>query len=278
MRADAAGADPHDLAGRAQLVEQAWVVVVRRAAASTSVSSTDAGMVAPCSCADDVERARRCRARPSPTPCHAGRNRANVSASTGSTSRRSRGERSAPQPAQHLDVAPLALEAVGPELAGDDTAERLEPVERAPHRIDRDAEPVARRRPTRNGPCVRAYRATRSASGIGHRFDEGAGEAARYGGAKRIAEPRCVLGRGHPGLPGDPYRDRPVFGYQRSQQRRRRQPVDIGSRASSSVAQVAEVAQQVVQVVGAAHASPVGRQPLQLELQRGERVGVDELA
>ena len=54
--------------------------------------------------------------------------------------------------------------------------------------------------------------------GIGHRFDESTGEAARYGGAKGIAEPRCILGRGHPGLPGDPYRDRPVFGFQRSQQ------------------------------------------------------------
>jgi hypothetical protein len=103
--------------------------------------------------------------------------------------------------------------------------------------------------------------------GIGYRFDESTGEAARYGGAKGIAEPRCILGRGHPGLPGDPYRDRPVFGFQRSQQCVGVNRVDVGSRAHFFDAQVADVAQQVVKVVEAAYAPSVGCEPLQLEFE-----------
>ncbi len=123
------------------------------------------------------------------------------------------GERAPPEPAQHLDVAPLPLEAVGAELADDDAAERLEPVEGPPDRIDREPEPLGGLDDAEGtvGPGVPGHEIGHR---VGHRLREGAGEATRRGGAKRIAEPRCVLGCGHPGLPGDPDPDRPVFGQQ----------------------------------------------------------------
>ena len=65
-------------------------------------------------------------------------------------------ERSSPQLAQHVDVAPLALDAVGPELTADDSSLGLERWRARPRRARRglragDAGAVAR-----NGPCVAA--------------------------------------------------------------------------------------------------------------------------
>ena len=64
-----------------------------------------------------------------------------------------RGERGAPQPPQHLGVAPLALRAAGPQLAAHQLAGALEAGQ---HR--REVEPVALACSAlaSNGPCVRA--------------------------------------------------------------------------------------------------------------------------
>ena len=118
--------DPHDIAGGAQRVEVRGRVARAAAPRSTSVSSADATIGAPCSCPSTSTRpSTPCRA-PVWTPCHASANRAYASRSTGSTSRRSDGQRSAPQLAEHVDVTPLALDAVGPELTADDSTLGLE--------------------------------------------------------------------------------------------------------------------------------------------------------
>ena len=63
-------------------------------------------------------------------PCHAGRNRANAAASTGSTSRRSAASERRADPTQHVGVAPFALEAAGAELAVHDAAAAASALER----------------------------------------------------------------------------------------------------------------------------------------------------
>ena len=62
------------------------------------------------------------------------------------------------------------------------------------------------------------------------------------------------------------------------QRRHERRPVTVGARRDLLVGEVADGAEQVVEVVGVAHAPAAGRQPLQLELEIGERGGVDQLA
>jgi hypothetical protein len=69
-----------------------------------------------------------------------------------------------------------------------------------------------------------------------------------------------------------------VFGLQRSQQCVDVNPVDVGPRAHFVDAQVADVAQQVVQVIETADAPTLGREPLQLQFERGQRIGIDEFA
>ena len=88
-----------------------------------------------------------------------------------------RGERAPPQLAEHLVVAPLTLDAVGPELAPHDAAVDLEALERlADPGLGRRR---GRRRPgaARNGPWVRAKRATRSTQRVVDRVGERGGQA-----------------------------------------------------------------------------------------------------
>ena len=82
------------------------------------------------------------------------------------------GQRAAPEPAQHLDVAPLSDDATRSELAQHD----LPPPSAASPSASARSTPStrstgnARRRPTSaavNGPCVRAYRPTSASSGRG---------------------------------------------------------------------------------------------------------------
>ena len=67
-------------------------------------------------------------------------------------------------PAQHLGVAPLGPRAAGPELARQHAARGGQALQGGDDRRCRDAE-ARRGLDGGNGPCVRAYRATRSPSG-----------------------------------------------------------------------------------------------------------------
>ncbi len=76
------------------------------------------------------------------------------------------GQRPAPEGAKHFGIAPLALRAAGPELA-EEKRPAMPPAARARQRRSRaPAAPTARpARPSRNGPWVRAQRASRPPSG-----------------------------------------------------------------------------------------------------------------
>ena len=186
-------------------------------------------------------------------------------------------QRAPPEPAQHLDVAPFALEAPGSELAVDDAAVRLEPGHRLAGLVARDPEAVRDL-----GDGERRVRAGVPGEQVeqrfGDRLEEGAGEAARVGGAKGIAEPRCILGRGHPGLPGDPDLDGPAVLDERRDHRRHGGLAALDPGRELGLGQVAEVAQQVVDVVEGAGPAPAGREPLQLELHLADGVGVEQVA
>ena len=80
---------------------------------------------------------RRGRAGPTPTPCQAGRKRASAVGLDRLDLLAQRGERAPPQLAQHLVVAPLPLDAVGPELAPHDPALGLQRLQRAGGPLDR---------------------------------------------------------------------------------------------------------------------------------------------
>ena len=125
-------------------------------AGSTSGSRTDAGIATPCSCSiasTSASGPRRGGRRPA---TRAGTGRAS-SASTGSTSLPQRGEGAAPEPAQHLDVAPLALDAAAGRNSPWTTRPLgLERVERGPRRDPRRRPSRAATSAGENGPCVRA--------------------------------------------------------------------------------------------------------------------------
>ena len=160
---------------------------------STSRSHTSAGSARPCS----GTSTSRSRSIPAPdggwrsTPCQLGseaRERALVGRLDLGPQR---GERRAPQPPQHLGVAPLALGAAGAQLAAHQLAGPLEPGQ---HR--REVEPVA---VAQHAPLERAVRARPAAHEplhrVGHVVEERGREPAGRDGAERVAVQAGVLGR-----------------------------------------------------------------------------------
>ena len=151
-----ARADPHDVARRAQRVEIGRRGSSATRAGSTSVSSTDAGDRRALQHAEHLDQRRRrpraARADALPRGQEAGEraavDRLDLVAQ--------RGQRSPPQLAQHVVVAPLALDAVGPELAAHDAAVGLE-------RLERGAAPAATPTPR----CAATSRGRGTARGCG---------------------------------------------------------------------------------------------------------------
>ena len=74
-----------------------------------------------------------------PTSCHAGQEAGERLALDRLDLAAQRGERPAPELAQHVVVAPLALDAVGPELAPHHPAVGLEAFEHRQHAVDAHA-------------------------------------------------------------------------------------------------------------------------------------------
>ncbi len=274
--ADAAGADPHHLAGGAEGVEVGRASRRRSGPAARRPRATDAGSAAPCSTPSTSTSPSRPR-RGRPTPCHWGRNRARA------RRRRPVRPRGAGPPAsvdaaepQHVVVAPLPLDAVGPELAPHHPAGGLELVERRlhPERLDPEGGGGAGGEERTVGAGVAGDQLDqRCRHGIG----EGGGQTERDGAAQRIAQAGGVVGRGQARLAGDGDLDGPAFGDQRGD------PAvdDLGGRLGAGGQPVAgegpDHPQQVVGLVGVTGPAAVD-QALQLRLEVGQHAGVDEVA
>ena len=136
--AERARAHPHDLAGRAQRVEIGGPVLgqARRQHVGLEHRRRDRRARQHAEHVDDAVDAAPVRADAVPRRQEAGE-RAAVDGLDLLAQRR---ERAAAQLAQHVVVAPLALDAVGPELAAHDAAVGFERFERRQHPVGADAE------------------------------------------------------------------------------------------------------------------------------------------
>ena len=143
-----------------------------------------------------------------------------------------RGERGAPQPPQHLGVAPLALRAARAQLAAHEVAGGLE---RLQHRREVDAVALAQRVGLER--AVRAREAPHEPlHRVGHVLGERLGQPGRRHRAERVAEQPGVLGRGPAPLAADPDRDRaPLVGELLEPAASVRRPARRASAASSVV-------------------------------------------
>ena len=162
-----------------------------RRARRMSRSSADATSGAPCSWATTSTSASTPR-RFVPMPCQRGRKRARVRGIDRFHLLAERGERPPPELPQDVVVAPLALDAVGPELAPDDPALDLEPLQRGPHRL--------RRHPVATGGVLREERtmgAGVAGDEVEHRVGHRLGAAPRAGRRARRRRARRAGGR-HP--------------------------------------------------------------------------------
>ena len=109
------------------------------------------------------------------------------------------------------------------------------------------------------------------------RVGEGGGQAEGQRAPERVAQLGGVLGGGHPLLAGHRHPDGPALGHQLVDPRRPRRPRRPSGRRGRSTVSGPEVAQHVVELVGVA-GPPAVDEPLQLELEVGQHVGVDQLA
>ena len=215
VRADRAGADPHHLARRAQLVEQ------RRAV----VGDTSGEHVALERRRDDRRAGEHAegldeRLGAAPGGAHAlprrqerGQrlllDRLDLAAQ--------RGQRPSAQLTQHVDVAPLAAHAVGPELAAHQALVGLEGAEGAEDPGLRDAEPgghVALDERTVGAGVATDEVLERTQ----HRVGEHLRQAEGKGAAERVAVAGGVVGGGVARLLGDDDLDGPALGDQHVEQ------------------------------------------------------------
>ena len=185
------------------------------------------------------------------------------------------GQGAAPQAAQHLGVAPLGLGAGRAELAVEHPALAAEPLQGVP-----DHGGPQRQVGGEVGDGERAVGAgvagDQVAERVVDRLGEHVGDAGRHGHAERVAQPADVLDggpallAGHPDQGGAAGRAEPLEAV-----------VDVGA-GHGAVGDLldgerAEEPQQVghaLDVLGLA----VGGQPLQLGLDLGEHLGVEQLA
>ena len=186
-----------------------------------------------------------------------------------------RRERPPPQPPEHLFVAPFAFTAAGTELAGGHRSVRLEIDQRAVHSVDAESQP----------PCDLPLGEGAVGAGIPgdeivhrpfDRFGEGAGQAGRQGDAERIAQPGRVLDGGPTAGTGDGDLDRSTFAGECGEP-----VVELGvvgdPNGEGRPIERAEHPEQIVHIVEGAGTPAVG-ETLQLELEVGEHVAVDQFA
>jgi hypothetical protein len=182
------------------------------------------------------------------------------------------GQRGAPQPAQHLGVAPLALRAAGTQLAAHKLAGALQPRQHG-----REVEPVA---VAQHAALERAVGARPAAHEplhrVGHVVEEGGRKPARRDRAERVAIQAGVLARDPALLAGDAQRDRAALGAEPLQ------PGDhVGARHGAQPQlverQVADAPEHVVQRVRRVRARALG-DPLQVRLDGLQRARVDQVA
>ncbi len=268
-----AGADPHDLAGRAQLVQPAGRVGAGAAREHVLLPHVDRqrhALERHQHVAQPVDPGAGRRVAVHALPArHEARERALVGRLDLLAQR---GQRGAPQPPQHLGVAPLALGAAGAQLAAHQVAGALQPGQ---HR--RQVQPVAVAQLRGLERAVHARPAAHEAlHRVGDVADEGVRQARGRHGAERVAQQPRVLGGGPAQLAVEAQPHRAALAGQLSQPlvggvRRRAARLDLLQR------QVADPAQHVVQRVHRVRARALAR-PLQVGLDLLQRGGVDQLA
>ena len=185
-------------------------------------------------------------------------------------------ERPAPEQAEDLGIAVLALGATGPELAGEQRARVDQPVERVLDDARRQA-PAARRlrpeeRPVRPGPAGEQPV---------ERPDDRPEERLRHAGRRTRPDPvavaRDVLHRDPALLATDPRTHGAAGRRELGQVDRRLDPAADGPRAGLVRREVAESPQEVVDLVGVRRVALVGER-LEAELEVREGVRVEQLA
>ncbi len=182
-----------------------------------------------------------------------------------------RGQGAAPQSAQDGRVAPLLADAGRMELALHHPARRGQPLQGALG--DRDAEPEAGRGGHRGERAVGAGIAGQEvAEGVLDRLGERLGHPDGQRRAQRVAQPARVLDRRPVVAAGDPHPDRAPGGGQL------RRPLGLGAPLGQlGVRERTEQPQQVRHALRVLHPAVLGA-PLQLPLQLGEHLGVEQLA
>ena len=268
-----ARADPHDLARRAQLVQPRRRVGARAARQHVALPhlrgqgdalQRDEHLAQPV----DARPGRRVAVDALPARREAGERPL-----VGRLDLRAQGgERGAPEPAQHLGVAPLALRAARAQLAPHQLAGPFEAGEDGG-----EVEPVAR---LERAALERAVRARPAADEALHRVrhvvEEGRRQPAGRDGAERVAVEPGVLGRDPALLAADAQHDGAPAGLELREpgvERRARR----GAHEQLVAREVADAAQHVVQGVGRVRAGPLG-QPLQVGLDRLQGTRIDQVA
>ena len=166
-----------------------------------------------------------------------------------------RRERGAPQTAEHVRVAPLALEAAGTELAAD---ERVLALELAKQGLDVHAEPCVRLR-GRERPAPARVAPHELSQRVGAAAEECVRQPGRRHHAERVAVAPCVLGCDQCLARADARAQRAPLAHERLRE------------AGIEVELVPAQPQLVVQLVGVARVAAEG------SLDLGERVDVDQL-
>ncbi len=226
--------------------------------ATTSTRASVPRRAWPMPCQRGQEARRACRRRPARPPC--GGRPATVAGAGGA--RR---------------VAPLPLDAVGPELAAHHPAVALEHLEGRPDRFGAQAVAGGRVRAARNG-TVGARRSGRPGRPpvCGTDSVQASRQADGHRDAEGVAEAAGVLGRAHPFLAGDDAEERAALGDELVDPLLHRGAVD-GPQPELVERQRSEQAELVVRLVDVAGQATVD-QSLELELEVGQHVGVDELS
>src|SRR5581483_6238555 len=169
-----------------------------------------------------------------------------------------RREGRAAQAAQDVRVAPLALAPAGPQLAAD---EQLLPLELGEERADVAAEARAGLRGRERAAAARVAE-HELAERVGPALEERLGEPGRRHRAERVAVAARVLGRDQPLLASDAHADGPSL-----REQRRAERLLVLARP-----QVAAQPEHVVELVGR------GRTPAQLSLHLRDRVAVEQVS
>ena len=208
-------------------------------------------------------------------PCHSGQEAGQGRAVDRLDLLAERGQRPAAELAEHVGVAPLPLDAVGPELAPDDAALAA----RAPSSTSRTG---SRGRPKRRG-----HLAARKGRGCGRSGRPGPRGAARPDSVKASGSPSGTAtpraSRSRPASSAAAKRSSPPTAAgmtRRASTSSSSHGPGVGDRTGASISSRPSgpsSAEQVVDLVGVACPAAVG-EALELELEVGQDLGVDEIA